>query len=365
MDERKYKIALSLLQGIGIANTKTLVAYAGNCEAVFTKTDKELADLCELSVSKVKKFNRKAALERAEQEIEFINKIGAQLHYYQDGNYPSTLKFCEDGPIVLFSLGNVQFHKQNIAIVGTRKITPYGKKNTQDLVRDIAHRNVQIISGLAHGVDKEAHEAALANDLSTIAVLGHGLELIYPSAHKLLAKKMLDTGGLITEFLSFTPGDPSNFPKRNRIVAGLADATVVVESAITGGSLITANLAIDYNRDVFAFPGNVDRPFSAGCNHLIRNQKAHLITNATDMNVVMGWSEEEEQEETAQTDLFDSLVFEEQEIISCLKKVKTGLPIDEIALQIKCSASELSLHLMNLELKGKVEAYGGKSFRLI
>lgn len=364
MDVRKYKIALSLLQGIGIANTKTLVAYAGSCEAIFTKSDKELAKLSTLTLSKVKKFNRKAALERAEQEVEFMTKNGVQLHYYQDANYPSPLKFCEDGPIVLFSIGNVTFHKQNIAIVGTRKITPYGKKNTHDLVRDIAHRNVQIISGLAHGIDKEAHEAALAHDLSTIAVLGHGLDLIYPAAHKMLAHKMLVKGGLITEFLSYTPGDPSNFPKRNRIVAGLADATVVVESAITGGSLITANLAIDYNRDVFAFPGNVDRPYSVGCNHLIRNQKAHLITSAADMNAVMGWEEEVEEEEE-QTDIFDSLVFEEQEIISCLKKVKPGLAIDEIALQIKRPSSELSLHLMNLELKGKVESFGAKSFRLV
>jgi len=365
VDERIYKIALSLLQGIGISNTKTLTAYLGGCEAVFTKTDREIAKLSEVSLSKVKKFNRDAALERAKQEVQFMDEHGVQLHYYQDANYPSSLKFCEDGPIVFFSLGNIQFKKQNIAIVGTRKISPYGKKMTHDLVRDLAHRDVQIISGLAHGIDKEAHEAALENGLSTIAVLGHGLELIYPAAHKSLANKMLAKGGLITEFLSYTPGDPSNFPKRNRIVAGLADATVVIESAITGGSLITANLALDYNRDVFAVPGNVDRPFSAGCNHLIRSQKAHLITCASDMNQMMGWDEEEDEELFDQSDLFDSLIFEEQEIISSLKKVKDGLAIDELALEVKLPSPELSLHLMNLELKRKIESFGGKSYRLL
>lgn len=365
MDERIYKIALSLLQGIGISNTKTLAAYVGGCEAVFTKTEREISKLSEITLSKVKKFNRAAAIERAKQEVEFMDENGVQLHYYQDANYPSSLKFCEDGPIVFFSLGNVQFNKQNIAIVGTRKISPYGKNMTHDLVRDLAHRDVQIISGLAHGIDKEAHEAALENKLSTIAVLGHGLELIYPAAHKSLAAKMLAKGGLITEFLSYTPGDPSNFPKRNRVVAGLADATVVIESAITGGSLITANLALGYNRDVFAVPGNVDRPFSAGCNHLIRSQKAHLITCASDMNEVMGWEEIDEEESYDQSDLFDSFVFEEQEIISSLKKVKEGLPIDELALDVNLSSPELSLHLMNLEMKGKVESFGGKSYRLI
>jgi len=365
VDERIYKIALSLLQGIGISNTKTLAAYVGGCEAVFTKTEKEIAKLSEIGLGKVKKFNRAAAIERAKQEVAFMDENGVQLHYYQDANYPSSLKFCEDGPIVFFSLGNVQFKKQNIAIVGTRKISPYGKKMTQDLVRDLAPRDVQIISGLAHGIDKEAHEAALENELSTVAVLGHGLELIYPAAHKSLAAKMLVKGGLITEFLSYTPGDPSNFPKRNRIVAGLADATVVIESAITGGSLITANLALGYNRDVFAVPGNVDRPFSAGCNHLIRSQKAHLITCASDMNDVMGWEEVDEEEGAVQEDLFDSFVFEEQEIISSLKKAKVGLPIDELALEVNLSSSELSLHLMNLEMKGKVESFGGKSYRLI
>ncbi len=364
MDGRRYKIALSLLQGIGIANTKTLVAYAGGCENVFTRSEKELSKLGDLTIARIRKFQRKEALQRADEEIEFMEENGIQLHYYQDANYPSALKFCEDGPIVLFSKGNVQFNKQNIAVVGTRKITPYGKKITHDLISQIAPRDVQIVSGLAHGVDKEAHEAALANGLSTIAVLGHGLDLIYPAAHKSLANKMMENGGIVTEFLSKTAGDPSNFPKRNRIVAGLSDATVVIESAITGGSLITANLALDYNRDVFAFPGTVDRPYSEGCNHLIRSRKAELITCAADMYPIMGWELVEESAPT-QVVLFDSLVFEEQEIISCLRKQKEGIQIDDLALLLNLSNSELSLHLMNLEMRGEIESFAGKSYRLI
>jgi len=364
VDGRRYKIALSLLQGIGISNTKTLVAYAGGSELVFTRSEKELSNLCDLSVKRIKKFQRKEALVRADEEIAFMDENGIQLHYYQDANYPSALKFCEDGPIVLFSKGNVQFNKQNIAVVGTRKISPYGKKLTQDLIRDLAPRGVQIVSGLAHGIDKEAHEAALANGLSTIAVLGHGLDLIYPAAHKSLAKRMLENGGIVTEFLSKTPGDPSNFPKRNRIVAGLSDATVVIESAITGGSLITANLALDYHRDVFAFPGNIDRPSSEGCNHLIRSRKAELITCATDMYPIMGW-ELEEEIEPVQESLFDSLVFEEQEIISCLRQQKEGIHIDDLGILLKLSNSAMSLHLMNLEMRGEIETYAGKSYRLV
>lgn len=363
VDVRVYKIALSLLQTIGILKTKTLVSYIGGAEAFFNASDKLLAEKAVISIQKVKAFKRKEAIKRAEKEIEFIDNNQVSLHYYLDANYPSALKFCDDGPIVLYSKGNINFNQENIAIVGTRKATEYGRKNTKDLVKDLAPRGVQIISGLAHGIDKDAHEAAIENNLSTIAVLGHGLELIYPAAHKSLAKKMMENGGVVTEFVSYYPGDPSNFPKRNRIVAGLSQATVVIESAESGGSLITANLANDYNREVFAFPGDINRPYSTGCNNLIRRNRAHLITCAEDMFNIMGW-EIDDSSELIQTDLFDAHTVDEEKILKTLKGLKKGLHIDTIAEQTKIQASELSLNLFNLEMRGSIEAIPGGFYKL-
>jgi DNA processing protein len=230
-------------------------------------------------------------------------------------------------------------------------------------MKDLACREVQIVSGLAHGIDKEAHEAALANGLSTIAVLGHGLDLIYPAAHKNLAHRMLETGGIVTEFHSKYPGDPSNFPKRNRIVAGLSSATVVIESAISGGSLITANLASDYSREVFAFPGNIDRLQSDGCNFLIRKNLAHLITCAQDMADIMGW-ETTIVPEPEQTDLFELPSVEEERIVSILKKSSQLMHIDELNAQTQMEMGVLSLNLFNLEMRGKVESLPGNNYRI-
>lgn len=364
MDKRVYKIALGLLEGIGIANTKIMISYAGGLESVFTFSDKALAELCGLSLKKVKNFNRKAALERAEKELDFVDQNGIQLHYYQDKNYPPKLKFCEDGPLLLYSKGNVDFNKQNIAVVGTRKATAYGKSLTQQLIKNLAPRGVQIVSGLAHGIDKEAHEAALNNGLSTIAVLGHGLDMIYPAAHKKLAHQLLENGGLVSEFMSSSPLDPSNFPKRNRIVAGLSDATVVIESAASGGSLITADLAFNYNREVFAFPGNVDHMNSAGCHLLIQQEKARLITSAADMIPAMGWDEIKTQLEP-ETDLFDALTAEEEALIKILKKHKMPLHIDYLAEEVNCAVHELSMHLFNLQIRGMVDSLPGNRYVLI
>lgn len=363
MEENIYKIAVPLLQGIGIVNTKTLIAYAGSSKAVFELSDKEIAKLCDLPLQKVKKFNRQAALDRAAEEIEFIKANGIRTHYYLDENYPAALKFCADSPIVLFSKGKVNFNQQNIAIVGTRKASSYGIKITKKFVKDLAPRSVQIVSGLAHGIDKTAHEAALTNDLPTIAVLGHGLDLVYPAANRQLAQMMQETGGLVTEYMSKTPGEPGNFPQRNRIVAGLSEATIVIESAVTGGSLITANLAFGYSREVFAFPGNIDRINSAGCNNLIQRDIAKLITSADDMVTALDW-EELDSENTMQADLFEAHTVDEDQIISFLRRENKSTHIDVLAKEAKMTASELSLHLFNLEMRGSLQSLPGKMYQL-
>jgi DNA processing protein len=362
VEEKIYKIAISLLPGIGPVKAKTMVAACGGLEGFFKESKAALGKIEGIGSIAANGLNRKAALMRAEKELAFTEKEGIRIYGYQDLDYPAKLKFCVDAPLVLFTKGNVNFTKQNIAIVGTRKATAYGKQITDQFVKDLVPHDVQIVSGLAHGIDKEAHEAALRHDLPTIAVLGHGLDLIYPAAHKGLARRMLERGGLVTEFISETPGDPSNFPKRNRIVAGLSSATVVVESALKGGSLITANLAIDYNRDVFAFPGNVTNLSAQGCNHLIRSQRAHLITCAEDMIEVLGW-DLNPSNFSVQRDLFPETTPIEQKIISVLKNQEKAT-IDIITHHTKIPSSELSLHLFNLEMKGLIQSLPGQRFEL-
>ena len=288
--------------------------------------------------STVKSLNRKECLERAEQEVLFTEKYGIDIYFYQDEKYPSKLKFCEDGPLVLFTKGNINFNKKNVAIVGTRKATPYGKAITKQLISELTDLDVQIVSGLAYGVDIEAHKS--------------------------IAKSMLDNGGLVTEFLRNCGGDTSNFVKRNRIVAGLCDATVVIESAVSGGSLITANLANDYNRDVFAFPGNVDQEYSKGCNFLIQQDKAHLITNASDLIKIMGWEQHEKISPPIQTQLFAELNDEEDKIVGVLRD-KGEVDIDNLSYASEMTSSMLSMHLFNLEMKGLVRVAPGKKYSLL
>lgn len=362
MDRRIYQIALSALPGIGPAKSKKLLEVIGDLEGVFNEKGSNLEKIEGFKPGQLININREQVLIRAEQELEFIEKNKVQLYYFEDVNYPRNLINCVDAPIVLFTLGNVEFNQKNLSIVGTRKSTSYGKKMCEDLIKDLAPNGIQIISGLAHGIDKVAHEAAIRNDLPTIGVLGHGLDSMYPAAHRPLAKRMMENGGLVTEFMSGVPGDPGNFPKRNRIVAGLSVATVVVESSETGGSMITANLAFDYNREVFAFPGNADRNTSSGCNNLIKRSKAHLITNSEDLSKVLDWEILEKAEEINHS-LFEELSEIEQKVYRQFE-TQSDLNADDIAIKTGLSSSDLSLHLFNLEMRGAIISLPGKRYAL-
>lgn len=362
MDERIYQIALSLLNGLGPTTTKTLVNAVGSLEGVFTEKESNFRHFHDLRVDYIQNLQRDAALERAKEELEFIEKNNIQLYFYKDPNYPSQLKECGDAPIVLFTKGKVHFNQNNISIVGTRKSTPYGQKMCEQLVAGLAPHNVQIISGLAHGIDKYAHEAALKNQLPTIGVLGHGLDTMYPAAHRPLAKKMMENGGVVTEFISGTIGEPSNFPKRNRIVAGLSQATVVVESSESGGSLITANLANDYDREVFAFPGYADKESSTGCNNLIKRSRAHLLTNADDIVNVLGWDQKEiVNKEFALA--MDDLNEIESKVVSVFQE-NGEIDADSLALATEMDSANLSIQLFNLEMKGLIKVLPGKRYSL-
>lgn len=365
-DLLKYKIGISLIPGIGSINAKKLIAYTGSIEGVFREKKKNLLKIPGIGESLAENIVNQKVLAEAEKEIAFINRYEIRYHFYLDEDYPARLKNCEDGPIILFYKGQTDFNQARIlSIVGTRSATDYGKECCNKLIDDLKARNHQvlIVSGLAYGIDICAHRAALRNGFETVAVLGHGLATLYPSAHKATAKEIVKQGALVTDFVSNTEPDRNNFVKRNRIIAGLADATLVVESGVKGGALITADIAGSYNRDVMAFPGRCTDSCSQGCNWLIKTNKAALIESAEDLEYLLGWEPPKSKKAAVQTELFAEISPEEKQIIESLRE--TGeLPIDSICLKTDMSMSKVSALLLNLEFAGMVRTLPGKVYRL-
>jgi DNA processing protein len=363
VQNKLYQIALSLIPKIGPIKAKTLISHIGSAEQVFKEDKNTLGKVTGVGSYFLKDFDPKKLLLRAERELTFIEKNNIECLYYKDERYPSKLKEAMDSPIVLYTKGNIDFSRKNVAIVGTRKATAYGKSLTKQFIADLKDHNVNVVSGLAYGIDIEAHKAALNNNIPTVGVFARGLDSIYPAPHRPIANEMLDTGGWVTEFLSETPGDASFFVKRNRIVAGICDTTVVVESAQKGGSLITAGLANDYNRDVFAFPGDITREYSKGCNMLIQKNRAHLLTSAQDMIDILGWQTPLKQN-VFQTNLFLELSEDEQKVIDILKD-KGALHVDPLTNLANMSISVMSVNLFNLEMKGAIRALAGKRYEVV
>ena len=298
-----------------------------------------------------------------EEEIQRAREAGEQLLYYQDAEYPNRLKYCDDQPVLLFYKGNANLNAERIiAIVGTRSATGYSKEVIRQFMEEIKVYDPLIISGLAYGVDITAHEYALEYGLATVGVMGHGMDRIYPAIHKPVVEEMYHNGGILTEFLTGSKPDRENFPKRNRIVAGLSDAVIVVESSMKGGSLITADLAISYSRDLLAYPGKANDPFSAGCNWLIKTQKANMIEEASDLVYHMGW-DIVHHNNAQQTILFTDLNEDEERIIGLLKE-NTELGVDDISLETKMAVSETTILLLELEFKGVVRSMPGKKYTL-
>lgn len=356
-------IALTFLDGIGPKNAKSLIAYIGGVEALFETRSFKKLDIPGFSPGRLKSLNRKEALLKAEKELGFIEKNKVKTHFYLDKNYPHRLKNCLDAPLMLYSFGNADPNPtKTISIVGTRNVSTYGHVIVEELIAALQPYDVQVVSGLAYGVDILTHRACLRHSVPTVGVLGHGLDRIYPHQHRPTAKKMMTTnGGLLTEFPSGTNPDRENFPKRNRIVAGMTDATIVVESSIKGGSLITANLANDYNRDVFAYPGNVFNEYSKGCNALIANNKAHLVTSGKDIINLLGW--EKSSPETVQKQLFNDLSADERMIMEELVEFPE-ISIDVLSIKLKKPTSWLSSTLLTLELQGLIMCLPGKKYRV-
>ncbi len=366
-NEKLYQIALTLLPNVGSVLAKNLIAYCGSAENIFKTSKGKLEKIPMIGKERAEGIANADVMKQAEEELKFTQKYNIEPIFFTDKNYPYRLKECSDSPVLLYYKGNANLNAEKIVgVVGTRRITEYGKEMTRKLIGDLAAQNILIVSGLAYGIDIAAHSASLENNLSTIGVLGHGLNTIYPKQHKGVAKKMVGQGGLLTEYCSAEEMHPSNFPDRNRIVAGMCDAVVVVESAIEGGAVITANVANSYNRDVFAFPGKANDRFSAGCNFLIKTFKAKLIEGADDLLKEMNWVSEEQKSKgkKQQRQLSLTLTDEEQKIYTLLNE-RTELAIDELADATQMNVSSLAATLLEMEMNSILVSLPGKRFKLV
>lgn len=363
--ELLHTLALLKVDGIGDVVAKKLITHCGSAQAVFQSKKKALLSIDGVGEILFKKIQDATVFRLAEKELQFIEKEKISHTYFQEDSYPERLKHCVDGPVVLFQSGKIDLqHGKLINIVGTRQVTPYGIEFIKKLLADLAPLNPIIVSGFAYGVDIVAHQTAMENNLQTIGVLAHGLNQIYPKVHKKYMAKMEQNGGFMTEFWSASNPDRENFIKRNRIVAGMCEATIVIESAEKGGSLITANLANDYNRDVFAVPGRISDKFSQGCNNLIKTQRAHLLQSAADLIYILNWDLAHKKTKPIQKQLFITLTEEEQKIYDYLQNKAPEL-LDIIALDCDFPIFKISSLLLNMELKGVIRPLPGKLFEAI
>ncbi len=362
--ELLYQIAITQVPNIGYVHARTLVQHFGSASAVFTARRsllEKMEGIGTVRANSIKSFN---SFDEAAAEIAFIDKYKIQPLFFTDVNYPQRLLHCYDAPALLYYKGTANLNASKIvAIVGTRNNTDYGKQVTENIVEELSSLEVVVVSGLAFGIDGIAHKCALKNDLPTVGVVGHGLDQIYPYEHNGLAKDMLKHGGgLLTEFRSKTKPDKHNFPGRNRIVAGISDATILVETGIKGGSMITAEIANSYNRDVFAVPGKIKDTKSAGCNHLIKNNKAALLDDASEFLEIMGWQQKTTKRKP-QKELFVELSEDEKTLVALLQQ-KEIMHIDEINLQSGMSMSAVAAAMLNMELMGVVRTLPGKMYKL-
>ena len=363
-----YNIGITLLPGVGDITAKNLIAYCGSAEAVFSEKRSRLEKIPGAGTMMVDTIMnsdiQKDALERAEEEIKFIEKENIIPLFFTDANYPKRLKECADSPVMLYTKGNMNLNAERImSIVGSRKSTSYGKKICEQLVEAFASYNVLIVSGLAYGIDICAHRASLKNNLPTVGVLAHGLDNLYPSEHYNTSEKMLENGGLLSEFMSKTKMNPEYFPRRNRIVAGMADATIVIEATVKSGALITAEIANSYDRDVFAVPGRLDDSSSEGCNLLIKANKAMLMQSAEDVIRVMNWDVEGKKPKQTQQELFAHLSAEEETLVNILKQ-KEKAHVDDISHASGLAMSRTAALLLNLEFSGVIKSLPGKIYVL-
>lgn len=364
LDDLLYKIAITLIPQVGPVYGKNLVSYCGHPEAVFKSKKSNLIKIPGIGASIAEYISQKDILIQAEKELNFIENNNISALFYTDQDYPFRLKNHADAPLLLYFKGNADLNaSRTVAIVGTRKPTSYGIKLCEDLVKGLAAYQPVIFSGLAYGIDIVAHRACVRHSIPTVGIVGHGLSVIYPSSHKKVALEMVKSGGLLSEFPSDTLPDGRHFPMRNRVIAAIADALIVVETAEKGGSIITANIANSYHKDVFAIPGRVTDNYSSGCHQLIKGHKASLVENADDVAFMMGWDGEADSSKM-QMELFSDFSNEEKNILALLNDRQVW-NIDQLAFTTKLSGSQVSANLLNLEFKGMIRTLPGKRYTLV
>jgi DNA processing protein len=364
-----YQIGLTLIKGIGNITAKQIIETLGDASALFSGKKSVLEKIPGLSRRIINEIYRPEVLKRAEKEIRFIEKNQITPLFITDTEYPQRLKECVDAPVILYARGKTCFNAEKIiSIVGTRNATLYGRELTEKLLHDLKETfpEMLVVSGLAYGIDIVAHKSSLKEGLPTVGVLAHGLDRIYPAAHLNTALDMLKNGSLLTDFISETNPDRQNFVKRNRIIAGIADCTIVIESAKKGGALITAGIADSYNRDIFAFPGKVSDKYSEGCNVLIRDKKASLITCADDLLQEMNWKNKSgpSSGQPVQRNIFLDLTPDEQNVTDILSKAG-NMQLNILAIELNLPVSKLSFVLFELEMKGVVRCKPGGMYCLV
>ena len=365
MDQERISfMALHFVPGVGDFLVKQLVSYCGSAEAVFKQSKGRLLKIPGIGEITANAIHHGKMLQDAEKEFKKAEHEDTHILFFTDKAYPVRLKNIDDAPSVLYIKGNINLNAaKTVAIVGTRQATSYGKEQVEKLLEDLVPHQPLIISGLAYGIDIHAHKQALKHGLSTVGVLGSGMDIVYPATHKETAKKMINNGGLVTENHFGTQPDAHNFPSRNRIIAGMCDALIVVEAAAKGGALITAEIANSYNKDVFAIPGNIGHTYSEGCNKLIKINKANLLMSVKDLEYIMNWNVGGEKAEAQLSLELSSLEPDEQAVLNVLLEKKTPVMIDELSVRTGMGQGLLASLLLSLEFKNAVISLPGKMYK--
>jgi DNA processing protein len=366
MNELQYQIALTLIPQIGPVTAKTLVGHCGSAENVFRATRKELLKIPGIGAHSIAYLHSPEALRMAEQELRFLEDYGIETLFYSDKKYPFRLSQCYDAPILLYYKGNdagLLNGNRVLSVVGTRQPSDLGRALCEEIIEGLRPYNVLVVSGLAYGIDITAHRKASAVNMPNVGVLGHGLGSIYPNQHRSTALKMIENGGLLSEYLHQVKPEREHFPMRNRIIAGLCDALLVVETAASGGSMITANMAFRNDREIFALPGRPSDTKSAGCNFLIRNQQAALVESAAHIAAAMRW-DEGQKPRAVQIQLMLDLPPEEQRLIDLIRSTPE-IAIDHLAISAGLSSGALAARILTLEFKGLVRTLPGKRYVVV
>jgi DNA processing protein len=366
-EELLYQLALTQTPGIGPSNLKQLIAYCGNARAVFQSPKNKLQRIPGIGIKTITSILSSKNLPKAEAILKECKENHIRILFYTDSDYPNRLKQISDAPPIVYYKGNQNLNQDKIiSIVGTRQATDYGKAFTETIIKDLSAHKPLIVSGLAYGIDICAHRAAMRNGLPTVGITASGLDIIYPPAHKETAFSMIEQGGLLSEYPPGVFPDAHHFPERNRIIAGMADAVIVIEAARRGGALITAEIANNYSKDVFALPGNINQKFSEGCNNLIKTHKACLLTGVKDLEYIMNWNENTS-EVTQSRKEFPQGEFSENEIkvLQLLFEMSQEMMIDEISWKTQIPVNQIASLLLNLEFKGLIKALPGKKFKIL